>query len=543
MRMRQHGTTVYRSTPFRIQDFANTMSAAGRAAKQLDLALPPAEPGPEVDFMFGDLTVNPDNRIPETDQTLAALRQLGLAMASDPDGEEGNIPAAYTYFGQFIDHDITKTAFAKTLQPAAGKDLIENPDLQPLDRHELPLKVFNDRSPRLDLDSVYDGAAEQTIGASGRFNLGVVSASGFFPIATADRFHDVPRMPQINTPMSQADLDNDRRALIGDPRNDENLLVAQLHVAFLRAHNTLIDRGLNFAGARTAMRRRYQWAVLHDFLSQICDADVISDVLGNGASAWKVTSSEALFMPVEFSAAAYRFGHSMIRAAYSHNATFGPKPPAKVAATFNRMFTFTALSGEIPNPLKPGEEFPTLPDNWTIEWHRFFESADLPVSENPARRIDTRLTPELGKLPDNQGVPFPKIMASLAARNLLRGYLLGLPTGQAVADRLGVARLAENVLRDAVPAALQLVITQAGFFARTPLWFYLLAEAGDPAGANGKTLGIVGSRIVAETLWNCVRFSEDSVITTPPTADELATGEFTLRGIVKMGQDLNLPAL
>jgi hypothetical protein len=178
-----------------------------------------------------------------------------------------------------------------------------------------------------------------------------------------------------------------------------------------------------------------------------------------------------------------------------------------------------------------------LPDNWTIDWRRFFGTAANPASLNPARLIDTHLMPELGELPDEVGVPIVGLMGVLAARNLRRGYLLGLPTGQAVAAAIGVAPLARQVLVDAVALADRPAVDAAGLFDRTPLWFYVLAEAGSLAGPKGRHLGPVGSRIIAETLWNCARFSQDSVIVEPQTPEERATGEFSLKGLIRIGID------
>ena len=502
-----------------------TPAAAKALPKTMALA------GPSVGFMFAGLTDDPANRLPDGAASIAALRELGIAIADDPSNAESNIPAAYTYFGQFIDHDITKTEIDHTVVGADGGDILLDPNFSPIPAVSIGALVRNLRSPVLDLDSVYEGLATQAQNGDGSMVIGGVSPAPFGTIPTADRFHDLPRLPLIENPTPDQ-LEIDRQALIGDPRNDENLIVAQLHVGILRAHNALMARGLNRDAARTAVRRRYQWAVLHDFLPRVCDPAVLKDLIDYGPRFWKVDRPESLFMPLEFSAAAYRFGHSMIRPNYFHNATFNP-------ATFNFFFTFTALSGDLSPGPGPSSQSPTLPDNWIIEWPRFFSPPSEPTApgRNPARRIDTRLTPELGKLPDIVGREIVGLLGELAARNLLRGYLLGLPTGQAVAAHLGLAPLAPDVLAAALPPGAVGKVEAAGLLERTPLWFYVLAEAGAVPGPDGQHLGPVGSRIVAETLWNLVKHSRDSVIATAPTPDELATGEFTLKGLIKIGQD------
>ncbi len=396
--------------------------------------------------------------------------------------------------------------------------------------------ISNARTAPLDLDSLFEGLAAQTVQPDGTMALGQVAPAPFGSIPTADKSHDLPRKPMIVNASTPEEQEADRQALIGDPRNDENLLVAQTHVGFLRAFNAKVRGGLTAAEAQTAIRRRYQWAVLHDFLPRIGHKATVDDVLQYGAKVWKVNSKDDLFIPIEFAVAAYRFGHSMIRGAYSHNTTFDP-------AGFNFFFTFTALSGDLQPGNGPDFEFASLPDNWVIDWHRFFGTNDNPASINPARRIDANLTPELGLLRDFQGMPMISIMAHLAARNLLRGYLLGLPTGQAVAAKLGLPPLSVDVLRAATPTGIGKAIEEAGLLSRTPLWFYILAEAGDPAGADGQHLGPVGTRIVAETLSNMAKFATDSVITNPPTQAELDTGEFTLKGIINLGLDPQLTPL
>jgi hypothetical protein len=533
MRMRYHGETArLRTAPRRTDAFLLKSNFSAVA-----VALEPA--GRPFDYMFPALADDPDAKLPVGPETVAALRALGEAMGADEAGADGVIPAVYTYFGQFIDHDITKTSLDPSIGQMGGLDIIEVPNFAPLTRQQVNGLISNVRSAPLDLDSVYEGLALEATSPDGRMRLSAVSDSPFGAILTADRDHDLPRRPRIKNPSSLDEQMLDREALIGDPRNDENLIVNQLHVAFLRAHNVLINRFGDAVAARAGIRRRYQWAVLHDFLKRVGDPATVADILGNGPSVFKPTDLTQLFMPLEFAGAAYRFGHSMVRQEYEYNSTFNSSDSAAAPATFNFMFTFTALSGNLaPAPGQAGSE--TLPDNWIIEWPRFFEDAPGQPGENPARAIDSKLAFELGRLPDFMGVPIPTVLGQLASRNLLRGYLLGLPTGQAVAAELGVAALAADVIAANVPDAALDAFTAAGLADRTPLWFYVLVEAGQ---GGGEHLGPVGTRIVGETLWNMAAMATDSVISQPPSEEELASGEFTLRGIVKLGQDPGMQPL
>src|SRR5207244_4926379 len=73
-------------------------------------------------------------------------------------------------------------------------------------------------------------------------------------------------------PRNQPEPSEPARALIGDPRNDENIIVSQLHAIFLRFHNKVVEvlqHGAtlpDFAQVQRFVRWHYQWVVLHDFL-------------------------------------------------------------------------------------------------------------------------------------------------------------------------------------------------------------------------------------------------------------------------------------
>jgi hypothetical protein len=137
-----------------------------------------------------------------------------------------------------------------------------------------------------------------------------------------------------------------------------------------------------------------------------------------------------------------------------------------------------------------------------------------------------------------------QLRAHLAVRNLLRGYLLRLPTGQAVACALqkrlaGVREIPILSEADIVKVALTpgqvIALKQGGFTTRTPLWFYILAEAAHCAGGN--RLGPVGSTIVAEVLVGLVRRSASSILRAPgwcPTLPRAQSERFTLTDLLRL---------
>jgi hypothetical protein len=316
-----------------------------------------------------------------------------------------------------------------------------------------------------------------------------------------DDLNDLPRLGR------SVDPSIDRAARTGDFRNDENTIISQLHVAFLRAHNRLIDEGNGFRKAQRILRQHYQHIVIHDYLrKRVADPAIVDAILANGNTVYR--PNQHRFMPVEFSFAAYRFGHSMARNAYDFNVNFNLSgSPGTIPASFELLFTFTALSGGL-------GDFDTLPENWIIEWENMVGTAH---PGGVARRIDTALASDLFTLRDVEGNPIndpaplvTQILRNLATRNLLRGYLFRVPTGQAVAGKLGIAPLTTSEFQQAVTQQEMDALTANGLLNRTPLWYYVLAEAA--ARENGQRLGPVGSTIVSEVLIGLVRRSDDSIL-------------------------------
>ena len=345
-----------------------------------------------------------------------ALFDLALAMRDpDPasaDGENPNIPAGYTYLAQFVDHDITL-------------------DLTPLDvQQNDPLATHNFRSPALDLNSIYGPGP-----ALAPFMYQRDAATRTIPKLLIGRATESPDLQGGTVPDLFADLPRNRlgRALIGDERNDENLLVAQTHLAFLKFHNACYDHARDrmqgasqdevFAEAQRLCRWHYQWVVLFDLVERLTEPGLVARIKHDGRRFYRFKTTP--YIPAEFSGAAYRLGHSMIRESYDHNRVFNDDAPFR--ATLAALFDFTGKSGVILGddaataPADVGlsgvPPQATLPSNWVIDWRRFYDLPDSDqVSVNASRRLDPFLTPALASLPGEVDRN-----AMLAFRNLRRG--------------------------------------------------------------------------------------------------------------------------
>jgi len=419
------------------------------------------------------------------------LEQLALKMV-DPAPpaatlDNKKIPSGYTYLGQFIDHDIT-------FDPTSS-----------LERRNDPERIHNFRTPRFDLDNLYGrGPDAQPYLYSGKergkFLIGN-NAENRAPGPGAEP--DLPRNRDDSNDGNPPDaFTRRRRALIGDPRNDENIIVSQLHLAMLKFHNSWIDRGKSFADAQRLTRWHYQWIVIHDFLKRLCGKDLVDSLL-KGKCPGKpelcfYSFENQPFMPVEFSVAAYRLGHSMVRGAYRLNAKLdGFRNGAP-------LLIFTD------NPADSLDGNRLLPGFWTIAWSRFIDHNSAPGSLQPSRKIDTKVVKPLFELPGPR--PLTRFSA-LPFRNLLRGWRMGLPSGQAVARRMNVKHA------DFIPG-------------NDPLWHYILQEAEN---GGGEQLGPVGARIVAEVFVGLLAGDPNSFYAVDPTwVPELPnqSGGFQLRDLL-----------
>jgi hypothetical protein len=413
----------------------------------------------------------------DTPAVRAALMTLGEAEGVMDPGDDNNpinpaIPAGFTFLGQFIDHDLT-------FDPTSS-----------LERQSDPESIENFRTPFFELDSVYGAgpAASPFLYDRDRENRGRL-------LIDADRPHDLPRNSQ-------------GVALLGDPRNDENIIVSQLHLAFLKFHNAVYDKlkseGVNptqrFDEAQKLVRWHYQWIVLHEFLPMLVGPAMVDQVLRRGRRFYHWRWRREPYIPVEFSVAAYRFGHSQVRSGYVINERFR-----------------AILFGDPSRDLSSGR--PLAPER-VIDWRNFFK-LDPQITPQPSQRIDTTLSRPLFQLPFG----IAENPASLAQRNLLRHLTFGLPSGQTVARKMGVSPLSAEDLADV--AAIDPDLARS-----TPLWFYILREADKRA--SGQTLGPVGGRIVAEVFIGLLQADPFSFVAQDPTWKPiLADGDFKMTDLLR----------
>jgi len=411
----------------------------------------------------------------------ASTAAVSPAAAPIQPGENPDLAAGYTYLGQFVDHDIT-------FDPVSS-----------LERRNDPDALVSFRTPRFDLDSLYGaGPADSPWLYDQEDPVKLLIGHNTGP-------HDEP----VDLPRNQQG-----RALVGDPRNDVHVILSQLTLGFLRFHNAVVDHLRDqflpdselFDEAQRLTRWHYQWMVIEDYLRPLVGPDVLDKVLvtdpATGARRarldffrWK----QEPFMPVEFSAAAFRFGHSQVRATYQLNATLDP--------------VHIFLPSFDPNPLQHRGGFRPLPKTWTIDWNLFF--AIDGSSPQLSRRIDTKVTGPMAQLPPM----LDRARRPLALLDLLRGKALGLPSGEAVAAAMGTA----------APGA------GLGLTAPTPLWYYLLREA--EVVTEGRRLGPTAATIVAEVLVGLLHGDPASFLSTAPnwapTLPSAEPGRFTIVDLLR----------
>jgi hypothetical protein len=437
------------------------------------------------------------------------------------------IPAGYTYLGQFIDHDLS-------FDPVAS-----------FDRQNDPQARINFRTPRFDLDSVYGrGPADQPYlyRDDRRFLLGK-------PLTDGGREQlkisvDLPRNAR-------------GRALVGDPRNDENKIVSQLHAVMLRFHNALVARLTSdrvpsddvFSEAQRLVRWHYQWVVLHDFLPKITGPEAIRRARAGRAF---YAPRRSAFIPAELSGAVYRMGHSMVRPSYLFNDNIRPPSAGQGSPADHEPYRFPIFSNALGDRRADLRGFGEFPGDWGFQWKYFFGPSAGEGLPQPSYRIDSSLSEPLASL-QVVGV-VGNAPVSLAARNLLRGNQLALPGGQDVALALELNPLTEEQLFDEVPvlrgepgrkAAPHRLPprARAALRHRTPLWYYILREAEVDNG--GTHLGPVGARIVAEVFVGLLQEDRHTFLNQAPRwrprPEDMRDDRFEMIDLIRIASEDPLP--
>ncbi|KEF43111.1 MAG: hypothetical protein ER33_02600 [Cyanobium sp. CACIAM 14] len=528
---------------------------------------------------------------------LANLMKQDFDPLSDfPDPEENVlVPAGYTYFGQFIDHDITFDSTSSLI-----------PDNQ-------AAKPTNLRTPRLDLDCLYgDGPASQPY------------------------LYEPDGVKLLPTDPGATDLERNRhgRAIIGDKRNDENSIVSQVQLAFLKYHNAVVDELKTsdpaswntpqdlFTSARNEVRWTYQKLIVEDFLPRIICKDVLADLRGCSPEERKCryalyTEDKRGNLPREFVAAAYRFGHSMVRTGYRMNGGLGNRfdifPPSN---DFKEAAGDRSLLGFDPVPAyqmidnwgrffsdQPHGDGPASPEVRTRPDNETDLAAEQPgVRLQLAYKIDPTIVDPLAVLPrvavagsgttteaiqrispetlPDAADPHPPVTPrpSLALLNLLRGDSYRIASGQVFAahlkhlghacqslrrDQLAVRRSTPNGFKFFPidrPDETGMDQGLAPLADDTPLWFYVLAEAQAPVldalvqkygdaeipedellnGLGTSTqLGWVGGRIVAEVFYGMLDSDQESYVNSAPAGWQpilAGDGQVIVRNLLKLAE-------
>ncbi len=387
-------------------------------------------------------------------------------------GEEYHpkLDLGYVFLGQFVDHDITFDAYSS------------------LERTNFPEKIVNFRSPALDLDSMYAHGPRvspwlykrERGGTTGEFILG------------EDSFGDPNDLPRNRW----------KQAIIGDPRNDEHQIIAQMHLLFMKFHNKVYryhtskkDSTLKrFDDARRLVTQHYQSIVLNDFLPKILDNGVLSSVLNEQPRLYAKFKEPKI--PVEFSVAAYRFGHSAIR-------------------------SMVRLNDEVEgvNLMRVRGNMPMQP-YLKVDWKYYFDISEQ-TSPMAASLINTKIAGSLFDLPG------ATTFRSLPLRNLRRGYFFDLPSGQEAVKEI-------NKFPGISLEAVETPRWKLSNNDHTPLWYYCLWEA--ERVHHGTRLGPTASWIVAEVFNGLLLHDPESILSQKPdwtpTLSRKHKDEFTMIDLV-----------
>ena len=469
---------------------------------------------------------------------------------------DGSLAAGYTYFAQLVDHDLT-------FDPSSLSQQIDDPEI-----------LHHYRTPAFDLDCIY--------GRGPRVD----------PHLYSER--EPERLRLTKTPSGEWDLprfDNDR-AIVADARNDDLILLSQLHVGISRFHNQLVEILLErrefknspasrerstavFLEARRLVRWHYQWVVLHDFLPKLLHPKVKDRLFDKVLSRLKRPDQAPLlhyrpetsaYLPIEFTAAAFRFAHCLPRASYQLNPSLTREMPESATlfrndldpmdqaglstGSTNGMKRLKRILGEVeagnipiftntePIQLPSGRRARMLgnlhpdlrgrrklPPNWGVDWSLFLAPLGAQSSSQVQRAMS--IEPKFS-LPLFE-IPVGPSTESLASLDLKKGYRYALPSGQTLARRMGLDSEDLLTLKD-FDHSIDGYVKQ-----ETPLLYYILAEAKQKA--LGQTLGVLGSEIIGETFIGLMLLDSTSYLNENPRWTPNARSEYCLLDLLRLEID------
>ncbi len=432
---------------------------------------------PKTYFRIVDENAVKDTTLPSLD----TVRQLAFAMKMESRVRDSasRAPAAFTYLGQFIAHDMTHMKF--------------NGD---------PTDPKNYRSHALDLDSVFSNV-DLDCDLNGTFlcDSGICLGQ-----SRGGQYADLPRS-ETGEPC------------ISDQRNDNNLALSQVTVEIMKFFHSVgkLCNPKDVEEQKQITLRHFHSIVLHDYLKKICHDQVYQDIMANGRRiVFPGGLANSFRVPIEFAAACFRFGHSQIRSVYDWNAE---RSSAKSPSSSDiRDFTF--IGGGIHS------NKPQLPDNWIIDWNRFLGSDSADPVRHFAATIDWNIPTSLSQLPskwiDDPDISPGKLL-NLAQLTLERSVNSRVPTAQLLRKKILPQLPADSPEHYGIPhddlftgSAEQLKkhlsdTAVQELSSRTPLWFYILREA-EIFGVGGRHLGPFCSRIVAETIHASVEATSGNII-------------------------------
>ncbi len=460
-------------------------------------------------------------------QTCARLKEFEIASRAPLTGLpvlQMRLPAAYTYFGQFVNHDISAPVgdVVRAPQPAPLGVIgtVDPPGLDRTsraDRATILANFANEHAAPMTLCSLYgDGPDSPDPDTAAlyeadrkRFRLGLTRR------APDQHFRDGDIDPtRVHHDTGARDIPRGAgRALIADRRNDENLIVSQLHLALMLFHNKAVaalepqipDPAACFRAARQLVTLHYQWLILHDYLPKLLSPTILVRPLVN----WPSRLSARGQVPLEFTTAAFRFGHSMVGQSYDFNANFGVGGRIRDrGASLEELFEFTTHQ----NMQTAEVETLALPDHWVIDWDRMTRApARKGTSTRPglggAEQIDMIFARDMLNLVGDSAVA---VHGSILFRNLMRSFHRRIPFGQRLATAYDVPVLAAEDIRTALPLGLQAPAEKAGLLQETPAWLYFLCEARLREG--GQRIGPTASHIIAETIVGLLRQEPASIL-------------------------------